>query len=611
MKKLNKSKRRNPPSRDRQQSDGADLLDWSRQQSRLEWVYLAILLCIGIYLSVIYFDHKAVPNSDFTAFVKTGQQILKCQVPSSFKRVPLLGMMQVAMGKLMFTSPYPVLTGALVLNGVLYTLSIFLMYKVSRFFLEPTGSFCLSLITSLNPSSLLMMVDPIAETAIVFFLLLTFYLIFKRSWWCYPAAMAASMVRYELFGLIGIAFLFDLMGRKGKRQKLTSLGLAFAASVPMLLWLIGTKMTKVEAGGHYLRVFFDVENRNGFKLVKTLWNTSFSALLQWPGWIHATLIERPATRQAVEAIKSQHHSFQVFWNYLTAAFFVLGLLWGFLKKQWAIFGVLLFWIAYVCVHMSQNVLLERYTVPVVWLTLLISAYGAVSMGTWAAKRLPGFIGYAVAGVGAVVAVIWVLRLWPAVLKTPAVSAASSTVVYAGLVLAAIALTVKQWLFRRKTLFADISLFTVVAVMIVSNQFPLSSRLGQGSLDIEFRRTAEWFLENASKTDRLATTLPGVVNLFFPEGQKNAVHTSGIAGNDLAEFAYSCQKRNVRYIAWDSRLGFAVNDHYYKSWGLKKTHPLFSGKDIGPFKFIKKIEANKRRYIHLYRLDFEKLPPKPQ
>ena len=577
------------------------------QLKRLEWVFMATLLAAGIWLSVVYFGQKAVPNSDFTAFVQTGSDILHFQMPSSFKRVPVLGILQVAAGQFMFTSPHPILTGALVLNGILYTLSILLFYKIARFFIAPVGSFCLALIAAVNPFALVMVVDPIAETAIVFFVLLTLVLILIRSRWCYLAAMLASMTRYECFGLIGIALLFDLFGRTSKRQKLTALGIAFAASVPMIFWMIGTKITTTDPRGHYFKHFLDVQHRNGLDLLKMLWTTSFSSLLQWPEYIRAALIERPSTQQAAKAIQSHNKVLVMVWNSVTAVLFVAGVVGVFLKKQWRFLGILLFWAGYVCIHMSQSVLIDRYTLPVAWLTLLTAAFGFSAAVTFLNDRVPRGILTTLAAIGAVITLMWIFQLWPALSQTAKVSSASRSVVYASLVLLAIGLAVKQFICRGRDTIRDVCLFVIMALMIVSNQFTLSFRLGQGDLDIEFRKTAEWYLENTDGTEKLATTLPGVMNLFLPEGQKNAIHTSHIAGTNLAEFAQSCKQRKVRYVAWDSRLGFAVKDDYYKNWGLSKIHPLGSGKDIGPFHFITRIAANQRRYINLYRLDIENVP----
>lgn len=584
------------------------LLDYDAAQKRLEWVFMGVLLSIGIYLSVVYFGQKAVPNSDFTAFVQTGKEILHFQMPSSFKRVPVLGILQIAFGKLMFASPHPTLTGGLVLNGVLYTLSIILLYKVARFFVKPTGSFCLGLIAALNPYALAMVVDPIAETAIVFFILLTVYLILKRSWWCYAAGMLASMTRYECFLLIGAALLFDLVTRQGAREKLKAIGAATAASIPMALWLIGTQVTTTSAEQHYFKHFLDVEHRNGFKLLELLWQTTFRPLAQWPQWVTAVFVQQPTDAAWAEAIVRRYQTFSIAWNIVTAGFFVLGSVWAVVKKQWPLLGaIVVFWGLYVLVHMSQRVLIDRYTLPVVWLTLLLATYGLVCSLRWLAGHLPRAAVAALCIVAAVIALVWTLQLAPAIPSTDAVSPASATVVYAGLAAAAIALAIKQRLYRTTTLLPDVCLLCGIGLMVVSNQFSLAMRLGHGTEDIEFRKLAEWHLAHAEEGQRLATTMPGVVNLFLPEAYRHAVHTSWIPGENLAEFAESCRRQAIRYVAWDSRLGMAVNDEYYKSWGLKKIHPLGSGRDIGPFRFAEKIEATPRRFIYVYRVDFQNDP----
>ena len=252
-------------------------------------------------------------------------------------------------------------------------------------------------------------------------------------------------------------------------------------------------------------------------------------------------------------------------------------------------------------------LIDRYTLPVAWLTLLTAACGIGTAASFLADRLPRPMLTAIAVIGAVIALIWAFQLWPALSQTAKISSASRSVVYAGLLLAAAGLGIKQFISHGRGAVRDVCLFVVMALMIVSNQYTLSKRLGPGDLDIEFRKTAEWYLENTNGSEKLATTLPGVVNLFFPEGKKNAIHTSHLAGNNLAEFTQSCKNRQVRYVAWDSRLGFATKDVYYRTWGLEKIHLLGSGKDTGPFHFIKRIDANQRRYINLYRLNLENVP----
>lgn len=560
-------------------------------------MFMGTLLAAGIYLSVVYFGQKAVPNSDFPAFVRTGSNILHFRMPGSFKRVPVLGILQISMGQFMFTSPHPVLTGALVLNGILYTLSILLYYKIVRFFIEPTGSFCLSLLAAVNPWSLAMVVDPIAETSIVFFILLTLYLIIKRSWWCYLAAMLASMTRYECFGLIGIALLFDLFSRTSKRQKLTAMGIAFAASIPMILWLIGTKITTTDTKGHYFIHFLDVQHRNGFDLIKMLWMTAFSSLLQWPEYICATLLERPATQQAADAIRSHTRHFQSVWNVVTAVFFIAGVIGVFLKKQWRFLGVLLFWAGYVCIHMSQSVLIDRYTVPVIWLTLLTGAYGI----SFLADRVPKGILVAIGVIGGGAALLWIFQLWPAISKTIKISPASQSVVYVSLLLLVIGLAARQFIFRGQNVVSDVCLFIIIALMIVSNQFSVVRVVGLGLKHLEFKMLANWYVDHAQKGEKLVSAVPNVLSIYAPEHKKAFVHLNSLKADNPVKFVNKCYKRKITYVTWDSVGGRAVGGRYYKLWGFKNIAILSKPKDVGPYEFVTQIKVNDRQLINVFKL----------
>lgn len=592
-----KSARRACPS-----PSGGVMVDLTQQQTRLERVYIAVLLLAGVYLSIIYFGHQIVPNSDFPAFVQSGDAILHFRMPVDFKRVPMLGIMQIAVSKLMFASPHPIFTGGLVLNAILYVLGIVLFYRLARLFIGPTGSFCVCLFGAINPYTLALVVHPIAETAIVFFVLLTLYLILRGSWWCYAAGMLASMTRYECFGLIIIALLFDLFRRRGKRQKLPAVGAAFAAAVPMILWMVGTKMTAKGVQSSYFHHFLDVDHRNGFAFIKMLWQTSFAPLLQWPEWVRAVLVERPVSQAAAEAIQSHQASFQQGWYVLAGLFFVLGIVGVTVRREWKFLCVLLFWLGYVSIHMAQRVLLDRYTVPVIWLTLLIAAYGLSFSARWAAAHIPRAICATGAAIAAVVSLFWIFYLLPAIGKTAQISSASATAAWAGCTVIIIGLAAKQYLYRCKSVFWDGCLVLVLTAMVFSNQFPLAFRLGQGDTDIEFRRLAEWYNENAGEDERLVTTMKGVVDIFAPGKKHLTVHTSGVSGQNLEEFAEQCRERQLTYVAWDSRLGLVPQDEYYRNWGLQKIHALGGGKNVGLFTLIRKFEGSSRRYIYLYRVN---------
>ena len=122
---------------------------------------IVILLAFGIYQSVLYFGHKIVPNSDFPAFVRVARQLLSFEVPSSFKRVPVLGILQIGLSKFV-SGDHPELTAGWLLNAILHPLSIVLLYLVGKRFLGYRAVW-FALIAGINPWILNLFREPIAE----------------------------------------------------------------------------------------------------------------------------------------------------------------------------------------------------------------------------------------------------------------------------------------------------------------------------------------------------------------------------------------------------------------------------------------------------------------
>jgi len=165
-------------TRDRHKGEGGDQIQVAEanRERYFELACIALLLVFGIYLSVIYFGHQVVPNSDFPGFVRVAQSLLSFEFPDSFKRPPVLGILQIGLGQVV-GGRYPELTGGWLLNAILYPLSILLLYLVGK---RIVGRWAVwfALIAGINPWSISMLVQPIVETTLVFFILLTVYLIF-------------------------------------------------------------------------------------------------------------------------------------------------------------------------------------------------------------------------------------------------------------------------------------------------------------------------------------------------------------------------------------------------------------------------------------------------
>ena len=153
--------------------------------------------------------------------------------------------------------------------------------------------------------------------------------------------------------------------------------------------------------------------------------------------------------------------FQVVWNFFVAALFIAGVVGVFFKKQWRFLGIFFFWAGYVCIHMSQSVLLDRYTLPMGWLTLLTATYGLSNL----TDRLPRVTLSVIAVITSIIALFWTFQLWPALSQTSKISPASGSVVYAGLLLVAVGLVGKSLICRGRGEMLDGCLFVVGIVYV--------------------------------------------------------------------------------------------------------------------------------------------------
>ena len=123
--------------------------------------------------------------------------------------------------------------------------------------------------------------QPIAETMLLFFFLLSFYLILKRSSLCYLTVSMATIVRYEGAVLIFLAFVVDIIYHKDKRRRMLALLYSALASVPFALWMLATILRcNLEGSGSYLTEFGAfVGGKNLWPAyIKTTWQTAFYPL---------------------------------------------------------------------------------------------------------------------------------------------------------------------------------------------------------------------------------------------------------------------------------------------------------------------------------------------
>ena len=574
---------------------GLDLGVESGRERYYEIFVVTALVAFGIYLSVLYFGHQVVPNSDFPAFVGVGKSILRFDMPGSFKRVPVLGILQVILSKVV-GGRHPELTAGWLLNGILYPLTLVLLYLVGKRVIGKSAVwFALPVI--INPWSLALLVQPIVETTLVFFTLLTIYFIFRRSRWCYVFACLTSMVRYEGAALILVIFVLDMFESKGGRARLMVLVRTGLASLPLALWM-GCRYF-VDSGERHYICHFTQEKHIGTGYLKLLWETTFMPLFQLPGLVKAMVLRQRITQEEIDAINIL---FGVS-KFIAAAGVIIVVPYGLYKRSREHIALVIFFVCYISVHSLRMVSMNRYCVPIIWETLLLSICGLICF--WRVLNWKDFIPRLVIVVlqiaVSVAAGIWMYKLIAFLPKAAVISERSESVCYAGLGLVVLILLGNIILYKGRYLAGTVAVSMVVGLMVVSNQFVLVRQLGGGKGDMEFKELADWYVENAKPGEKMVTTMPHIVKLYAPSASRYFLHPTGIKGENANDFTANCYKRNVTYIAWDSRIGLSSRDAYYKRWRIGRIGMLKEPRSIGPYEFVKQIKRHERRYVNIFRL----------
>jgi hypothetical protein len=574
--------------------------DSSIKEKYFDVLVITTLLAFGIYHSVLYFGHQVVPNPDFTGFVRVGHQLLSFQLPSSYKRAPVVGLLQAALSHLV-KGPHPDLTAGWLLNAILHPLNIVLLWLLGKRIVGRAAPW-VAVIAIINPWTIQSLTEPIAETTLLFFVLLTFYFIFKRSNWSYLLASITTMVRYEGAALILTAFVIDMIYGKNRRERIRCFLYSAMATVPLVLWMLGTFLSWESAGpSHYLRVFKpeyfggSLEGRVGLvKHMGILWLVGFHPLFPYVG----------AAKSFVEFFSGISKS-------VVAVGFFSGAIYGLLKRQREILALLLFFSPYFLLHAIYPYPFPRFHIPIFWIALLLCLYGLQSIWKLINKdnRVPKPIVIALQGLLLISAFVWFILILPYLPKIASISPPSASIPYVTIALVAIIFAARRFIYSARYSWPDLVVSILVCLMIVSNHFSLVQVIGNGQRDIEFKLLADWYNENAKPGEKLLCTLANIVRIFAP--QHTSLHTNTIKADNPSDFAQKCLDENITYVAWDSRAGLAPGSEYYKLWGLKNIAMLAEPRSTGPYEFVTQIPVSRNRFINIFRLRKSPPPPPPE
>jgi hypothetical protein len=560
---------------------------WFLNPRLLTGLILLILLAFGTYKAWTLYAVYPIPNPDFSSFISIGKTLLAFEIPKDFKRAPIVGILQILISKFLNTDS-PELSAGWLLNAVLSVANIILLWQIARQFIGKAASF-LAVVAMLNPWVLRSQVNPIAETTMIFFIMSTFYLMFRRSPWAYLTAGIAALVRYECSALLFITFLMDMLLQKDMRQRLKSFIYAAVASIPFLLWMLGTWLKWGHGTGgtqsHYLRHYG--HGMVGWNFIRMLWEAAFGVLTVWPKFISAVFEQNTLT---------------LFSQSLAVIFIVTALAYAVHKKQWKMLALVIFLGLYLLVHVMRANSHHRYTVPIAWIVQVIAAAGVYALYKTAGKipNIPPFVKWIFQGILVLAAVVWVVSLYPALSQVAAYyeyvkgqwlpHAAMLTL---GLVL--ILLCIGAWEQSRfKQFLPLLTIASVACVMVISQQFMAARVLDSRGYYIEFKYLSDWYKANSKAGEKLASRWAGTLRLVNAKRGDDFVHTAGLKAETMDEFIEKCYQNDVVFVTSSTR-GSAGTKR-----GLEHILAVLDKRQsYGPLEYIGRIEAGNG--INLYRL----------
>ena len=563
-------------------------------EKRLDILIGVVLFAFGVYHSILYFGHTVVPISDFPDFFRVGKELLSLQMPSSFKLAPVVGILQNLLVFVSWGSP-PELTAGWLLNAILHPFTVVLLWLVGKRIIGRSAVW-FAVIASINPWTIYYLTEPIIETPFLFFILLTLYLIFRRSRWAYLAASVTTMVRYEGAVLILAAFVADIIHRKDRRDVIRASAYSVMASLPLVIWLILTAVTWHEGTSHYFSVLFSKEYAKGFVEpvsgrtgillhIQLLWQVAFQPLfVPYPG----------ASGEFVDTLSK-----------LTVAACIAGLIlacvFAVVRRHWEILMLLLFFAPYFLLHAYYPYPLTRFHTTIFWIAILISWYGLQSIGGFLAQkaRLP-WQATLVLKIGvAIAAGLWCADLMRSFGKAASMSPTSASMPYVAMLVAGVIIAARILVERPIQISRHLCVASMLCLVVASNQFVLVRLVGDGKREIEFKMLGEWFAANGKPDEKLAV-YQNDTQLF---AGKNAPNVVGFPKADSPdELVGKLRQQGITYVVWATREGYSHGQHTgYQQLGLDKNIAfLAKPQSIGPYQFVDRI-GSERGYVHVFRL----------
>ncbi|MBN1973905.1 MAG: hypothetical protein JW787_09730 [Sedimentisphaerales bacterium] len=574
-----------------------------QDERKIELLICIILFLFGFYQSILFYGHHIMPSPDFPSFLKVGKQLWSFKIPTDYMRGPTYGLFVYPLS-LIVGGGHPELTAAWLFNSILQIFNLILIFLVGKKIVG-NSAFWLALLGILNPWLIEVFTKPIAEICLLFFMLTTFFFMFRGSSLCYLFASIATMVRYECAALILASFVMDMIRRKDRKEKIRALCFSVLASLPLGLWMLGTMFffpNEKSGTVHYIQ-FINIEKLINIKVVARELN------LLWYSIIGPLF--RPGLSAGENSVKLLNGIIELI-AFLSFAF---GIIWGLLKKQWNILALLIFFVLYMIVHISYAYSEPRFYTPVQWIFLLICWYGIKSF--WqrikAYEKIPKYVIFGAQTAVLVISILWLSILAGYLPRFANMSPRSVSLPYAAIIASVFFVAGGAFIYKGKNLWRNIVVLAVICLMIISNQFSVAGVIKDGTHDGEFKQLLDWYIHNAKPGEKMVSTLNDLLGVLAPAYKDCFISHGSLNADNPDDFVNRCYENGVKYVAWDSRIGVTPDDVFYTLAKLDNIAVLCNKQSIGPYEYITTIThpTDDWRYINVFRLRPRPVQPSVQ
>lgn len=559
------------------------------------------LLVFGGVLSAIFWGYQPVPNPDFFGFIEVAKAVLSAQFSSiDYRQLPGLGLLQVGLS-FFIEGDLSELNAGWVLNAILFPCNIVLVWLIGKRF-NGQSAVWVAILVAVNPWVLGIIVDPIAETTFLFFILLTFYCIFRQSKFGYLFACMATMIRYEGAALILAAFVFEMIHSRNNKERVRSLLYGIFAGIPLGIWLLLTFLHWDSQGSHYINTFnrrISLGHEVGFfEYINMMWEMGFYPLYS----VVVSIVADSANFSSLSKGVMENLS-----KVAILGILVFGTVHGFLSRQWEMLALHIFIWPYLLIHSAASVL-PRHAIATHWILLIVFLYGLQSAWKLIDKNWPGYQGIfkALQGVVFVVGLVYIWKLSLYQQKTLEVNRSLVFVPYVAVLTVTIVLLAKMVLYKGKDVGSNLLASLLMCCMIVTSQPRLVDAMGDGKENFEFKLLADWYRENAQVGEKMVVAGAHTTAYFSGGNQEVFLFYKDIKADSPADFVQQCHDLNVTYVTWDSRHGLkgVRREVYYNKWNMKNIDILENPQNVGPYIFIVQIKRNEKHYINVFRLSKE-------